>query len=644
MKPDLHILSVTTIVALTLIGCVSTSKPEPQALTAGSTGLTFGCAPQNPKVPEARYIGPYLGVENNIDAYQMAQDMYCADKFYQQFKNGFVTIYGSSRIIEQSKVECGTANDEKSKVCESLKKANDKIYKDVKAFAFQWNQLHGTDYPIMTGAGPGLMEAGSKGAMEAVKENAKLRSIGYTTYYDKPESGNCGDKPFRTEPGKEYCGDAAKAFKKYKNEDVILTDGLIFSSVVMREAAMIKHSAAIVITPGGSGTEWEIFQILETIKSTQLNKVPVFIVGEQIHWKSFFDREDDMVRRGTIKKGELPYKYIENPSDLLKSLAKALFPANKNVLSPAVSPTERANYRVATWNIEWLNESEGNPTVRNDCIEYKRQHGGKPPRGKCDKPVRIQADYDKLAEYANKLNADLIAVQEVKSVEALKKIFPPQHYDYWLSNYKQDQKTGLVVRKEAFQIVSGNDFQALGVSGGRVRYGADVTVKNKEGKELRLLSVHLKSGCFDKILTDATKTNAGEAPCPILREQLPILESWVNDRTTEATSFIVLGDFNRRLLWEARNNKAAGYTDGTDLWFWPELTDAIDKDLSNANSRDDRPEACGYGTFDEYIDHILLSKNLAEKVKDFQQHIYENQDFMKFSLSDHCPISIGFNL
>ena len=44
----------------------------------------------------------------------------------------------------------------------------------------------------------------------------------------------------------------------------IVSDGLIFSSVAMRESMMVLHSAAVVIAPGGTGTEWETYQIIES--------------------------------------------------------------------------------------------------------------------------------------------------------------------------------------------------------------------------------------------------------------------------------------------------------------------------------------------------------------------------------------------
>lgn len=81
------------------------------------------------------------------------------------------------------------------------------------------------------------MEAGSRGAYAAGK------SIGYTTYYDPPKEGDNSGRP--------YGGDPKAVYKKYNDKEDIITDGLIFSSIAVREMEMILHSAAIVIGPGG---------------------------------------------------------------------------------------------------------------------------------------------------------------------------------------------------------------------------------------------------------------------------------------------------------------------------------------------------------------------------------------------------------
>jgi len=279
------------IAALVLLsGCVNLSPSR-------SSGLTFDC-PTSAKAPNARYVGPYLGVENNLTASDRARDIYCADLFKSTYyPKGFVTVFGSSRISDTS----ATGNAE-------VDAANKQVYEQVLGFARQWTQHYGTRYPILTGAGPGLMEAGNRGAHQAGG-----KSIGYTTYYDPDPNGTSN---------RFYKNDPSTALHRYNNEDII-TDGLIFTSVSMRETAMIEHSAAIVIAPGGTGTEWEIFQILETVKSHQIAAVPIYIVGDrEMHWKSFDARLADMVKRGTLSAGAVaPYvEYVNDAQQVVEKL------------------------------------------------------------------------------------------------------------------------------------------------------------------------------------------------------------------------------------------------------------------------------------------------------------------------------------
>ena len=250
----------------------------------------------------ASYTGPYKGAENNLTAEDLARDVACAYRFKaDKYPRGFVAIYGSSRIGEDNSTQEDPA----------VRAANNRLYQGVRQFASRWTRLHGGKYPIMTGAGPGIMEAGSRGATEAGGP-----SIGYTTYY-----GASRDKG----------GDARLAFQQYKDKDGklndIVSDGLIFSSVAVRESMMIVHSAAIVIAPGGSGTEWEIFQILESMKSQQLNPVPIFLVGNrERYWKSFDQRLREMVALGTLRMSEVSglFVYVDNPEDVFEMLQRKM--------------------------------------------------------------------------------------------------------------------------------------------------------------------------------------------------------------------------------------------------------------------------------------------------------------------------------
>lgn len=244
-------------------------------------------------VANAFYAGPYRGADNNLSPADFARDYFCADLLRKRrYPGGFVGIYGSSRIGETNK-----SGDEQTNA------ANNRIYAEIRAFARKWTSAYGARFPVLTGAGPGLMEAGSRGATEAGGP-----SIGFTTYYG---------------PSREK-GDARLAFHTYK-ESQIISDGIIFSSVAVREYAMIVQSSAVIIGPGGSGTEWELFQILETLKSQQLNPVPVYLLGERkAHWASLELRLADMVRRGTVREREVTdlFVFVESASELFALLER----------------------------------------------------------------------------------------------------------------------------------------------------------------------------------------------------------------------------------------------------------------------------------------------------------------------------------
>ena len=276
-------------------------KPSPRRIGAAVllcvAVAASGCAAIvtcDSTVPNASWTGPYKGVDNNLSAHDLGRDLMCAERFKNaKYPAGFVTIFGSSRIGEKSR-----ASDP------AVAKANDELYADVMAFAESWTRKHGKRFPIMTGAGPGLMEAGSRGAMAGGGP-----SIGYTTYYDPPPRG-----------------DAHEAFWTFNGQQLV-TDGLIFSSVATREFAMVLHSAAVIITPGGTGTEWETFQVIESIKSGQLTEVPVILLGNKdAHWKSFYARIDDMVRRGTLRLDEVTkvVVHVERASDAVALLERRL--------------------------------------------------------------------------------------------------------------------------------------------------------------------------------------------------------------------------------------------------------------------------------------------------------------------------------
>jgi endonuclease/exonuclease/phosphatase family metal-dependent hydrolase len=275
--------------------------------------------------------------------------------------------------------------------------------------------------------------------------------------------------------------------------------------------------------------------------------------------------------------------------------------------------------KIATWNIAWLGSHEYNE--------------------------RLPADYDELARYAKILDADVIALQEVESPKWAKKVFGDE-YEYYFSTKDWVQRVGYAVKKSLPYKVESSEYKKLDV--GRVRNGMDLTL-SKGDKKLRLLAVHLKSGCFDKSLGSnelssmkygTEKESKEKVACYTLSNQIKPLESWIDNRAKEDIPFILLGDFNRRFSIDIKKSRSE--TQG----LWQALDDEGAEDMWAPTLT--KNSECWGGYFKEYIDHIVLDpKARKQYVKNsFRQLVFAQKFTRKLSqnLSDHCPISIEIDM
>ncbi len=87
------------------------------------------------------------------------------------------------------------------------------------------------------------------------------------------------------------------------------------------------------------------------------------------------------------------------------------------------------------------------------------------------------------------------------------------------------------------------DLKALGGGQAFQRWGTDITVM-AAGRQLRLLSVHLKTGCWGR---KQDRDDRSRKTCATLLAQIERLKAWADARRAEGTAFVILGDFNRRL-------------------------------------------------------------------------------------------------
>lgn len=261
------------------------------------------------------------------------------------------------------------------------------------------------------------------------------------------------------------------------------------------------------------------------------------------------------------------------------------------------SVSVQADIKIATWNIYWLGDGVDN-----------------------DKSPRSNSDYSLLNTYVQRLDADIIAVQEVENADALRKIFPQNEYNVEMSTRNNAQRTGFAIKKHIrYERLA--DYKALNTSGG-LRYGTIIRIKDGR-KETDIMAVHMKSGCFDRDL-DSPNSSA----CKKLKVQVPHLLTWVQTKIANDQRFILLGDFNRRM------DKS-----GDDLW--RDLTAIAPLKRVNAGIK---PKCYG-GKFKEFIDHIIVSPNVERDVEydSFEETVFDAPYSAHKELSDHCPISFDLD-
>lgn len=234
-----------------------------------------------------------------------------------------------------------------------------------------------------------------------------------------------------------------------------------------------------------------------------------------------------------------------------------------------------------------------------------------------DIPFRSEYNYERLRFYAERLNSDVIAIEEVESQDALRKVFNPAIYHFFLSKDPITQRVGLVVRKHIAVTVN-PEITALNVAppGAKhaLRSGLDVTLHGHNWA-LRLLIVHLKTGCWARPLSDLKHS------CPLLVKQIIIIKNWIINRESEGVPYALLGDFNRRLT--LKDPAFLSWRENAPLTL-------VTAGLASP---------CRGGS--RFLDHILLGSTARDwLIPDSLRVMTYRFDQDTSMISDHCPVSI----
>jgi len=166
----------------------------------------------------------------------------------------------------------------------SRAKETDKYYKLAYETAFNLGKL---GFTIITGGGPGIMEAANRGAYDSGTE-----SIGLNIDIPREQVPN-----------------------KYQ------TKTLKFKYFFVRKVMLLKYAMAYVIFPGGFGTFDELFEALTLIQTGKSHKFPLILFGSEYYSHLLKFMEEVMVKFGTINREDVNLMVlVDEPREVIKHI------------------------------------------------------------------------------------------------------------------------------------------------------------------------------------------------------------------------------------------------------------------------------------------------------------------------------------
>lgn len=165
-------------------------------------------------------------------------------------------------------------------------KPEDEVYQKAELIA---TRLAENGFAVITGGGPGVMEAANKGAALAGGQSVGLNI----------------QLPFEQYPN------------PYSNLN------LSFRYFFVRKVLFVKYAVAYVILPGGFGTMDEFFEAVTLIQTKKIKPFPVILVGTD-YWKGLLDWiKETVLKQGIISPDDLDILHLtDDPDDIVKTIKK----------------------------------------------------------------------------------------------------------------------------------------------------------------------------------------------------------------------------------------------------------------------------------------------------------------------------------
>ena len=201
------------------------------------------------------------------------QDTWRMFRIMSEFVEGFealrnirpaVTIFGSARTLQ-----------------------NAEDYQLSRLIAYS---LSKKGYSVITGGGPGIMEAANLGAHEAGG-----RSVGCNI-----------ELPFEQKPN------------PYINLPVN------FHYFFIRKVMFLRYTSAVIVMPGGFGTMDELFEVLTLVQTHKIDPVPIILVDKQ-YWKGLADwiKNTVLENRRYIDAGDIDlFHVVDKPEEVVQIITR----------------------------------------------------------------------------------------------------------------------------------------------------------------------------------------------------------------------------------------------------------------------------------------------------------------------------------
>ncbi|MDO8721172.1 MAG: TIGR00730 family Rossman fold protein [Syntrophales bacterium] len=211
---------------------------------------------------ERQYLIDALSVEESWRIFRIMAEFVDGIDALSEVANA-VTIFGSARV-----------------------KPDNPYYRKAEYLA---RRLAEEGFSVITGGGPGIMEAGNKGAAEAGG-----KSVGMNIHL-----------PFEQKPN------------PYANINIE------YDYFFIRKVMFVKYALAYVVLPGGFGTLDELFEALTLIQTRRIKSFPVILMGSEF-WQGIIDwLKSTVLREGNISQDDLAIiEIIDDPEEVVKYIKK----------------------------------------------------------------------------------------------------------------------------------------------------------------------------------------------------------------------------------------------------------------------------------------------------------------------------------